>query len=135
MVVGVDGSDASRRALTFAAREANAHGGQLTVCWTGPAADSAVPVDAGEPASARSSLDRIEEELLAVVAAAAPDVDPDVRMVPAVLGARPDELAKLARSADLLVLARPAERHLTRQSAGEVRRLIRQAGCPVMLVP
>jgi hypothetical protein len=124
VVVGVDGSDASRRALTFAAREANAHGGRLTVCWTGPAPESTVPVAAGEPASARSSLDRIEEELLAVVAAAAPELDPDLRMVPAIFGARPDELAELARSADLLVVARPY-----------ARRLIRQAGCPVMLVP
>ena len=137
VVVGVDGvTDASRRALTFAAREAerswwtadgllDGTGGRLPRCRS----------RAASPASARSSLDRIEEELLAVVAAAAPDVDPDVRMVSAVLGARPDELAELARSADLLVLARPAERHLTRQSAGEVRRLIRRAGCPVMLVP
>jgi nucleotide-binding universal stress UspA family protein len=133
VVVGVDGSDASRRALTFAAREANAHGGRLTVCWTGPAIDSTVAT--GEPASARSSVDRIEEELLAVVAAAAPDLDPDLRMVPAVLEARPYELAELARTADLLVVARPSGHHVTRQSSGEMRRLIRQAGCPVMLVP
>jgi nucleotide-binding universal stress UspA family protein len=135
VVVGVDGSDASRRALNFAAREASAHGGLLTVCWTGAEIESAGSSAGSQPASARGDLDRIEEELLAVVAAAAPYLDPDVRMVPSVLGAKPDELADFARSADLLVLARPYERHLSRQSLGEMRRLIRHARCPVMLVP
>jgi nucleotide-binding universal stress UspA family protein len=132
VVVGVDGSDASHRALALAAREAKAHGGRLTVCWTGPVTDSLLP---GEPASARGSLDRIEDELIALVAAAAPDLDPEVRMVPAVIGSKPDELAALACSADLLVVARPYERNLPRQSVGEMRRMIRHASCPVMLVP
>lgn len=136
VVVGVDESDASRRALTWAAREAKAHSGHLTVCWTGPARSSATPTGPGPASSAHGDLDRIEDEILAVVAAAAPDLDPDVRLVPAVLEAKADELADLARDADLLVVARPYQRYLSRQAAASVtRRLVNHAGCPVLLVP
>ncbi len=95
-----------------------------------------MPAGQGAPDSARGDLDRIEDEILSVVAATAPDLDPEVRMVPAVFEAKADELAEVARGADLLVVARPYQRYLSRQATSNVaRRLISHAGCPVMLVP
>ncbi len=95
-----------------------------------------MPSGPGTPTSAHGDLDRIEDEIVSIVAAAAPELDPEVRMVPAVFEAKADELAEVSRDADLLVVARPYQRYLSRQATSNVtRRLISHAGCPVMLVP
>ncbi len=136
VVVGVDGSEGSRRALMWAAREAHVHDGRLTVCWTGPSLASSAPTGQGEAGFGHDSGDRIEEELGAVIAAAAPGLQPDLRTAPVALGARAQELVELSGSADLLVVARPREWHLSRQSPATVtRRVINQARCSVLLVP
>ncbi len=135
VVVGVDLSDGSRRALTWAAREAMAHQGSLTACWTGRLPASALSGGPDEPASARSDLDKIEEDLRAEIAEAAPDLVADVRVGPAVVEAGADELLELASGADLLVLACSSEGHWGRPSPVNVRRVIGRATCPVVLVP
>jgi nucleotide-binding universal stress UspA family protein len=135
VVVGVDLSDASRRALEWAAREAQSHHGRLTACWTGRLPATAIPAGAGEPGSARGSLDKIEDDILALIAEWAPDLEPDVRLGASVVEAGADELLELSRSADLLVLACSHEGHWGRPSAVNVRRVIGRATCPVVLVP
>jgi nucleotide-binding universal stress UspA family protein len=129
VVVGVDGSDGSRRAPAWAAREASAHGGRLTACWTGHVAGS------GAAGSARSGSDSIEDELVAVVACSAPSLDRD-RQQFLVLGPVLEELVALADHADLLVVARPHEHHFAVSPSGAVtRRVIDQCSCPVLLIP
>ncbi len=136
VVVGIDGSDGSRRALMWAAREAQVHDGHLTVCWTGPLLASSAPTGEGEAGGAHGSGDRNEDEIVAAIAEAAPGLQPELRAAPIVLGSRVQELVELSARADLLVVARPHEWHLSRQSpATATRRVINQAQCPVLLVP
>ncbi len=134
VLVGVDHSDSSRRALRWAAREAAQHHGRLTVCWIGTVPLSA-PDGQADASSARGFGDSIDDELAAAVAETAPDLDPARQQI-LVLGPRLQELLELARSCDLLVMARPQERYFAvLPSAAVTRRLLSQAGCPVLLVP
>lgn len=135
VVVGVDLSDSSRRALEWAAREAQSHHGRLTACWTGRLPASTTTVGGGKPGSARSDLDKVEEDLLALIAQWAPDLEPEVRLGASVVEAGADELLELSRNADLLVLACSNDGHWGRPSAVNVRRVVGRANCPVVLVP
>ena len=134
ILVGVDGSASARRALIWAAREARQHHGRLTVCWTGtvPSAPPPGPADGGCAHGARV---RIEDELTAAVAETTPDLDPRQQQF-VVLGPRLEDVLDLARDADLLVMARPHDRHFAVQPGAAVtRRLTNQSTCPVLLVP
>ncbi|HEX4016690.1 MAG TPA: universal stress protein [Frankiaceae bacterium] len=108
VVVAVDGSAASRRALTWAGREAFAHHGRLTVCWTGHISGPSEAI---------------------------PDLEPDCQQF-LVLGSALEDLVEVARLADLLVVGRPHERHFAVSPSGALaRRVISQCGCPMLLVP
>jgi nucleotide-binding universal stress UspA family protein len=134
VVVGVDGSGGSRRALTWAAREAMAHDGWLTVCWTGhlPLSSATGPSGAS---SAHGEGDRIVDELVATVAEVAPELERAHQQF-VVLGPATQELVGIADKADLLVMAKPHDRHFAVQpSAAVTRRVITQSTCRVLLVP
>ena len=135
VVVGVDLSDSSRRALEWAAREAQWHHGRLTACWTGRLPAATTSAGSGQLGSARSDLDKIEDDLLALIAQWAPDLDPVIRLGESAVEAGADELLELSRNADLLVLACSNDGHWGRPSAVNVRRIVGRASCPVVLVP
>jgi len=78
-----------------------------------------------------AALERIETDLRDL-RAAHPDVEVDVRVVhrqPALA------LREASRQAELLMLARRAEGHVPVHLGGTVRALLREAACPVEIVP
>jgi nucleotide-binding universal stress UspA family protein len=104
VLVGVDGSRGSRKALAWAAAEAAEHGADLIVLnvWEfpllPPAGSGTVPLDAPEPAdeAAETLINIIKEEL---------GDDPPVRAQPVIKHGRPAEvLIEQSAAVDLLVV-------------------------------
>ncbi len=133
VVVGIDGSDDSRAAVLFAAREADRHGDPLTVVysWTAP-----------EPWSASDSLFwpnvPLEDDKLIVaeaVAGLAQDY-PDLEVVPQVVSARPERALYAASvGARMLVLGSRGRHVLTRLLLGSVSEaIVSSLPCTVVVV-
>jgi nucleotide-binding universal stress UspA family protein len=130
IVVGVDGSEPSRRALARSAEEAAAHGATLQVihAWNfldqpGPGFDP----EYGE-AAARATVETIVTEVLG----ASPAVSPEIRMVndhpgPALIG--------LAEGAYTLVVGARGLGGFKGLVLGSVsQHLVHHAPCPVLII-
>jgi nucleotide-binding universal stress UspA family protein len=145
IVVGVDGSESSRHALDFALREAALRGARLRVVrawslWSAAVNGTAEPLPwpGGEGEafdqvrrSADGQLAEWVRSAKAGTGAAAVDTEIETRPGDAV-----PVLREAARDADLVVLGVRERRDPTRLFLGSVsRELIRDAGCPVVLVP
>jgi nucleotide-binding universal stress UspA family protein len=137
IVVGVDGSDGSRRALRWAADEAAARGDDLTLVyvWDRPQAYAplglgAYPIDA-EPIqeAAQSVLDGFVEE--------ARELAPDVPVKGLLVEGPPaGALLDAARSADLLVVGSRGLGGFRSLLLGSVsHQVVQHAPCPVVIVP
>jgi nucleotide-binding universal stress UspA family protein len=136
VVVGVDGSDGSRRALTWAAAEAAKHRTDLVVLnvWEfpllPPVGSGSVPLggvpDLSDPA-AEQLLQVISEEL---------GEDPPVRVWPRVKRGRPVEvLVEQSAAADLLVVGTRGHGGFAGLLLGSVsRHVVAYAQCPVTVV-
>jgi nucleotide-binding universal stress UspA family protein len=129
IVVGVNGSRASRQALLWATNEAGLRRAELLVVHIVAPAVDAVGIGAGH---------QFADDLLAVSAAAAADLEPDVpiRVLRIESDAISERLVELTGSADLLVLGVDPTR--TRASHG-IRgpledRVAVHARCPVVTV-
>lgn len=136
IVVGVDGSDGGRRALRFALREA-AHRGasvEAVTAWMWDDIDTA-PITPANPHEAReraaAMLRQEVEQALAEWVTKAPSVAREV-----VEGRPVQVLVDAASDADLLVLGSHGHSRLHHVALGSVSEAcIRQAGCPVVVVP
>ena len=137
IVVGVDGSSHSRRALERAAAEAVAHGAPLTVLTIHQAVrdvygsvshyqdDAALTDKANEAAHAET------DQVLAALGS-----QPASVTVTAVHGLPVDELIKASQGADMLVLGRRGTGGFARLTMGsETSQVAHHAHCPVLIVP
>ncbi|GAB1691678.1 universal stress protein [Krasilnikovia sp. M28-CT-15] len=135
IVVGVDGSVGSRRALEWAAREAATRGGavQAVTAWSWDGIEYG-PMTATSPDEeaqrAAELLDR-EVKALAVQRGTAQPVAAEV-----IEGRPADVLSAAAASADLLVLGSHGHSRVRHTVLGSVsEECIRKARCPVVVIP
>ena len=136
IVVGVDGSGHSRKALERAAAEAAAHGCPLTVLVIHQAvrdvygSASHYPEDAGNTEKAKEAAQAETDQVLAGLAA-----KPAPVTVTAVHGLPADELIKASQDADMLVLGRRGTGGFARLTMGGVSsQVVHHAHCPVVVV-
>jgi nucleotide-binding universal stress UspA family protein len=136
IVVGVDGSANSRKALEKAVEEAAAHHKPLTVLTVHQAvrdlygAPSHYADDASLTDKAREAAQAETDEVLAAASA-----QPESVTVTAVHGLPSEELVKASEGADLLVVGRRGGGGFARLTMGSVTHQVTQhAHCPVLIV-
>lgn len=139
IIVGIDGSDHSRRALEWAVREAAIRQVPLTVItvhqvassiWTGHGVpypgDHELAVQAGKSA---------QEETDQVLAQAGDSRPPEVA-VKAVSGLPAEQLLAAAKDADMLVMGSRGTGGFSRLLLGSVSsQVAHHASCPVVIIP
>jgi len=137
IVVGVDGSGHSRKALETAAAEAAAHGVPLTVLVIHQAvrdvygSASHYGDDAALTEKAKEAAQADTDQVLAAAGSQPPSVT-----VTAVHGLPVDELVKASEGADMIVLGRRGMGGFVRLLMGSVSSQVAQhAQCPVLIVP
>src|SRR5947209_18501404 len=137
IIVGVDGSTHSRKALEYAAKEAVAHHTSLTVITVHQAVRdvyggvSNYPDDASLTEKARQAAQADTDEVLAGIAE-----KPESVTVKAVHGLPADELVKAADGADMLVIGSRGTGGFARLVLGSVATQVsHHAGCPVLIIP
>ena len=137
IVVGVDGSGHSRKALERAAAEAAAHGVALTVLVVHQAvrdvygAASHYQEDASQTAKAKEAAKAETDEVMAGL-----DAKPTSVTVTAAHGLPADELIKASQGADMIVVGRRGMGGFSRLLMGSVSdQVARYADCPVLLIP
>ena len=137
IVVGVDGSGHSRKALERAAAEAAAHHAPLTVLVIHQAvrdvygSASHYPEDAANTAKAREAAQAETDEVIAALDAKPPSVT-----VTSVHGLPADELVKASQDADMVVLGRRGMGGFSRLLMGSVSsQVAAHAQCAVLIVP
>ena len=137
IVVGVDGSRHSRKALERAANEAAVHHMPLTVLTVHQAvrdvygSASHYGDDAALTDKAKEAAQAETDQVLASVGA-----QPESVTVIAVHGLPVDELIKASQGADMLVLGRRGFGGFARLTMGAVTsQVAHHAHCPVLIVP
>jgi len=135
VVVGVDGSAESIRALRWAAREVAARGGALSVVaawnWDGPSL--AKPPLGVNPGQVRAHTEGLLAAALDGVREAVPTVSVTAE---AIQGYAPSVLVAAAKDADLLVLGSHGYGRLHHAVLGSVSEYcVRHATCPVVVIP
>ena len=137
IVVGVDGSGHSRKALERAAAEAAVHGAPLTVLVIHQAvrdvygSASHYGDDAALTEKAKEAAQAETDQVLAALGSQLASVT-----VTAVHGLPVDELVKASEGADMLVLGRRGMGGFARLLMGSVSSQVAQhAQCPVLIVP
>jgi nucleotide-binding universal stress UspA family protein len=137
IVVGVDGSGHSRKALERAAAEAAAHGAPLTVLVIHQAvrdvygSASHYGDDAALTEKAKEAAQAETDQVLAAAGS-----QPASVTVTAVHGLPVDELVKASEGADMIVLGRRGMGGFVRLLMGSVSSQVAQhAQCPVLIVP
>jgi nucleotide-binding universal stress UspA family protein len=137
IVVGVDGSAHSRKALERAAAEAAAHGAPLIVLVIHQAvrdvygSASHYGDDAALTEKAKEAAQAETDQVLAAAGAKPASVT-----VTAVHGLPVDELVKASEGADMIVLGRRGMGGFVRLLMGSVSSQVAQhAQCPVLIVP
>ena len=137
IVVGVDGSGHSRKALEWAANEAVAHHLPLTVLVVHQAvrdvygSPSHYPEDASQTEKAKEAAKAETDQVLAGLG-----TRPESVTVTAVHGLPAEELVKASEGADMLVLGRRGIGGFGRLMMGSVTSQVTQhAHSPVLIVP
>jgi len=137
IVVGVDGSEPSIRALQWAARQAEWSGATLEVLtvWTFPEHTAPLGIVPHVPwpeellAEAQAKLDDL-------IGREMPNRDPDRVQVHVIRGSAAPVLLEAAQAADLIVVGSRGRGALADLLLGSVsERCVRHAGCPVVVVP
>ena len=139
IIVGVDGSDNSRRALGWAIREAVQRHLPLTVMTIQP--DPVRPVtgiywgvhpgNSFKPELAQKSLQEIVDKVTSEIGGTLPEI-----RVSATTGEVAEELIKASRDADLLVVGTRGSGGFTRLMLGSTSsQVTHHAACPVVVVP
>ena len=136
IVVGVDGSDPSIRALQWAARQAEWSGATLEVltAWTFPEHPAPLGIEVHVPwpdeliAQARDKLDEVIRDAL-------PNMDPQRVHARVIRGSAVPVLLDAASDADLLVVGSHGRGAMAELLLGSVSdRCVRHAGCSVVVV-
>ena len=136
IVVGVDGSDPSIRALQWAARQAAWSGATLEVltAWNFPEHPAPLGIVVHVPwpdeliAEARLKLDEVISDSL-------PDIDPDRVHAQVIRGSAVPVLLEASRDADLLVVGSHGRGAMVELLLGSVSdRCVRHAGCSVVVI-
>lgn len=134
IVVGVDGSDASERALRWAASEAHARNGtvEAIIAWHWDGSGTFF-IAATSPVEERDRAQQILDETVIEVTAEFPDV----MLAAHVVEATPAKaLTHAAASADVLVLGSHGHNRLHHAVLGSVsEECVRRATCPVVVIP
>jgi len=137
IVVGVDGSGHSRKALERAANEAAVHHVPLTVVTVHQAvrdvygSASHYPEDAGLTAKAKEAAQAETDQVLSALGD-----QPTSVTVTAVHGLPAEELVKASEGADMLVLGRRGTGGFGRLLLGSVTsQVTHHAQCAVLIVP
>ncbi len=134
IVVGYDGSDSAKAALTEATAMAAALGATLLVTF---GYEPAAPVG-GELADLRHKVEEYGEEICAQALAAVTEIDPNVRAEAVLVDARPaDALVALAdqREARMIVVGHGGRAPLLGALLGSVTyKVLHAASCPVLVV-
>jgi nucleotide-binding universal stress UspA family protein len=138
IIVGIDGSAHSRRALEWAINEAAIRQAPVTVLtvhqavagWSGPVA---YPGDAELTDAARKKVRTETDNVLEKLAAG---VRPPSVTVEAVNGFPTAELLKAAADADMIVVGSRGAGGFTQLMLGSVSsQIVHHARCPVVIVP
>ena len=139
IIVGIDGSAHSQRALEWAVREAALRQQPLTVLtvfrtavsfWGGPV--SYQQADSEDAGKARDEAREAADKALAAVGGARPTV---VR-VQALTGIPAEELVDASKDADMLVVGSRGTGGFTRLLLGSVSsQVAHHAHCPVVIIP
>ena len=141
IIVGVDGSDHSRRALGWAMREAAQHHVPLTVMTVHPAparpatgiywAVPAYPEGGFDPELARRTLQEFVDKVAGEIGGAAPEIT-----VTVVAGDPREELVRASHDADMLVVGSRGSGGFARLVMGAVSsQVTHHATCPVVVIP
>jgi nucleotide-binding universal stress UspA family protein len=133
IIVGVDGSPTSRRALDWAVNEARVHRARLRVilAWTSPYDWQLQPIFPVDEAKLRDAAQAQLDQALAGADTRDVAVDADL-----VEGDARHVLVELARDADLLVLGTRGHSRLSEMLIGSVSTYCAShATCPLVLVP
>lgn len=138
ILVGVDGSPGSDRALAWACQEARAHGATLVVAhaWqpplvygTGFAPAPVIPPDGAYEEAAKAVLD----DALARVVGPSPDVLIETQLVE---GAAGEVMTTLGAECDLVVVGSRGHGNLVGLLLGSVsQHVAHHTQCPVVIVP
>lgn len=134
IVVGVDGSEGSRRALLWAAREATERHGtvEAVMSWNWDGLETPAVV-AATPAEAQAWAAKDLDDALVDVRAAFPHL---VIAAEVVQGQPATVLTRAAEGADMLVLGSHGHGRMFHAVLGSVsEECIRKAVCPVLVVP
>jgi nucleotide-binding universal stress UspA family protein len=137
IIVGVDGSDHSRKALERAIQEAAAHHTSLTVLTVHQAVRdvyggvSTYPGDADLTEKARQAATAETNEVVAALG-----VQPESVTVTAVHGLPAEELVKAAQGADMVVMGSRGAGGFARLRMGSTATQVAQhAHCAVLILP
>jgi nucleotide-binding universal stress UspA family protein len=135
IVVGVDGSEGSRRALAWAANEAATRGGSVraVTAWSWDGLEYG-PIAATHP---QEAIQRARQLLDREIKALSDLPGSQVKVTGDVIEGRPaDVLTAAGRSADLLVLGSHGHSRVRHTVLGSVsEECIRKASCPVLVIP
>ncbi|MGO9139889.1 MAG: universal stress protein [Streptosporangiaceae bacterium] len=138
IVVGVDGSNGSERALDWAVREAALQHAALTVLTVHPVAAQwtghpmVLPADAPEVERARQAAEEMTSKALSQLS----DGKPASVTVRAANGLVADELISASRDADLVVVGSRGAGGFASLLLGSVSsQVVHHAECPVVVVP
>ncbi|MBB5801193.1 nucleotide-binding universal stress UspA family protein [Saccharothrix ecbatanensis] len=134
IVVGVDGSPASKAALAWAVRHAEERVARVTavsVCQVHPVPSDASPPLGTGPDAFRGMHERLLRE---AVAGAGPEAEGVEQLVPT--GGPGPVLVELSKDADILVLGGHGYHRAGLEVVGSVAAYcLRRAHCPVVIVP
>lgn len=139
IVVGIDGSEHSRRALEWAAREAAVRHAPLMVITVHQAVagywGGRVPFP-GDPDLAKQALDAAKEETDRVLKGAPDASRPPSVTVNVVTGLPAEELLTAASGADMIVVGSRGAGGFKRLLMGSVcTQVTHHAHCPVVVIP
>ena len=141
IIVGVDGSDHSRRALGWALREAAQHHVPLTVMTVLPApvrpatgifwGVHAYPENSSNPELARKAVQEFVDKVTSEIDETVPEVTLSMAT-----GDAAEELVKASRDADMLVVGSRGSGGFARLLMGSVSsQVTHHATCPVVVIP
>ena len=141
IVVGVDGSDHSRRALGWAMREAAHHHAPLTVLSIHPPPARPAtriywgvhtyPENSFDPGLARMAVQEFVDKVAGEIGERPPEVT-----VTVTTGDAAEQLVRASHDADMLVLGSRGSGGFTRLLMGSVSsQVTHHASCPVVIIP